>query len=416
MRRALTSVVALAIAALLAGCGGGNGGASGPAYTSPSGTSTVPTATTATTVPAETTTIPSAGTSPSWRPLSKAPIPGRIAQSAVWTGSEMIVWGGVGGGGERSDGAAYNPATRKWRRIAPSPSGVRGGGGLRSVAAWTGSEMVVWAGNSPDGPAGGAAYNPRTDTWRRLPKGPLGIREGYAPVWTGTEMLIVGGNRGDTIARPTAAAVNPRTGSWRRLRALDAITATPNGAVWNGREAFICCVRTEPAGQPVLIAYNPTTDALRQISLAAAPTLDLTPIAWTGTEVVFSTSSDPLFSSTGVVRYNTTTGRWRTAKAAPCAPPPRDLPSQGGSPKRYTQIAWIGDRLVAACGTNGLQIYSPRTDTWRPIKPGPSPLNNRGGSAIVWTGTDLIAWSGAVRKLGGGPPPPADGASITLKQ
>ena len=32
----------------------------------------------------------------------------------------------------------------------------------------------------------------------------------------------------------------------------------------------------------------------------------------------------------------------------------------------------------------------------------------------MWTGTDLIAWSGTVRKPGN--PTPADGASLTLKR
>ncbi len=347
--------------------------------------------------------------SPSWRPLPRSPIAGRIAASAVWTGKEMIVWGGMArsvNAGPRSDGAAYNPATRTWRRIARSPSGVLGNGGR--AAAWTGRGMVVWAGNSPDGPAGGAVYDPHTDTWRRLPNGPLGIRENYVSAWTGKELLIFGGNRGDTIANPTAAAVNPRTGSWRVLKALMAVKGLiANGAVWDGREAFVSGTLHrygQGEARPIFIAFNPESGTFRKISLAKAPVdLQLNPIAWTGTEVVFSTSADPLFSSTGVVLYNPTTGAWRRAKAAPCS-----LPATG-----YTQIAWIGDRLVAACGTNGLQIYSPRSDTWRTLEPGPSPLNSRGWSAIVWTRRDLIVWSGTVKKPMN--PTPATGASITLK-
>src|ERR1039458_3546017 len=229
----------------------------------------------------------------SWRALPKAPIAGRLGESAVWTGREMIVWGGVtrSGLGQRepradSDGAAYNPATRRWHRIASPPSGVLGGGGTGS--AWTGREMVVWAGNSPEGPAGGAVYNPRTNTWRRLAKGPLGVREGYASVWTGSELLIFGGHTGG-VAAPTAAALNPRTGSWRRLPALNAVKglAVANGAVWDGREAFV-------SARGLLIAFNPKTDRVRRISIAKAHIAlqersQLDPIGWTGAEVVFST-------------------------------------------------------------------------------------------------------------------------------
>ena len=339
----------------------------------------------------------------SWRALPKAPIAGRLGESAVWTGREMIVWGGVtrSGLGQRepradSDGAAYNPATRRWHRIASPPSGVLGGGGTGS--AWTGREMVVWAGNSPEGRAGGAVYNPRTNTWRRLAKGPLGVREGYASVWTGSELLIFGGHTGG-VAAPTAAALNPRTGSWRRLPALNAVKglAVANGAVWDGREAFV-------SARGLLIAFNPKTDRVRRISIAKAHIAlqersQLDPIGWTGAEVVFSTGAGTSSQSITVVGYNPTTGRWQKAGVAPC--------------KGSTQVAWIGDRLVAACGTNGLEIYTPRTDTWRTIKDGPSLLSSHGDSAIVWTGTTLIVWSGIVNKPGN--PTPADGASITLK-
>lgn len=153
-------------------------------------------------LPAHRTLMGDAGNpSPSWQSLPRAPIGGRLDAGTVWTGTELIVWGGVsrptrGLPAARSDGAAYNPATGNWRKIASSPSGILGGGG--PAAAWTGRRMVVYVGNSPDGPAGSAVYNPRTNTWRRLPKGPLGAREQYASVWTGRELLIFGGHSGDT--------------------------------------------------------------------------------------------------------------------------------------------------------------------------------------------------------------------------
>jgi hypothetical protein len=352
--------------------------------------------------------VATAGASPSWRPLPRSPILGRLGAQTWWTGKEMIVWGGVTRGGAypygapRSDGATYTPATRKWHKIANSPSGVLGDGG--PAAAWTGSRMVVWAGNSPDGPAGGAVYDPRSNTWRRLPKGPLGPREGYASVWTGRELLIFGGHTGD-VATPTAAAVNPATGSWRRLKALDAVSglATANGAVWDGREAIVSgnLYRHAHFVRPILFAFNPKTNKLREIDLSGAPLTaqqrtQLTPGGWTGTEVVFWTGASS--SSTPVVRYNPATGQWKKASAAPCKP--------------YGQTAWISDRLVAACETSKLEIYTPRSDSWSTIKPGPSPFNSRESSESVWAGTDLIVWSGIVNKPGN--PTPADGASIAL--
>ena len=129
----------------------------------------------------------------SWQLLPEAPVAGRLGPGAIWTGTEMIVWGGTareGQAGPSADGAAYIPRTRTWRTIAPSPPGVEGG----AAVVWTGDEMVVWASNSPDGPVGAAVYDPTDDSWRRLPAGPLGRREGYSSVWTGKELILVGGS------------------------------------------------------------------------------------------------------------------------------------------------------------------------------------------------------------------------------
>jgi hypothetical protein len=51
-----------------------------------------------------------------WEKLPKAPIEPRFAHSAVWTGKEMIIWGGKGENKLYADGASYNPKTRKWKK------------------------------------------------------------------------------------------------------------------------------------------------------------------------------------------------------------------------------------------------------------------------------------------------------------
>ncbi len=350
-----------------------------------------------------------------WQPLPPAPIAGRLDASVVWTGREMIVWGGVtrppiGHGQARpdSDGAAYSPTANAWRTIARPPSGLLGGGGR--AAAWTGHQMVLWVGNSPEGPAGAATYDPIKNSWTRLPRGPLGVREEYVSAWTGKELLIFGGHAGDSAAQPTAAALSPGTRSWRTLRALDVLHGLiPNGAVWDGREAFVSgrLHRRGASDRPILFSFSARSGLLRRLNLTKAPVQprqrsQLDPVAWTGTEVLFSTSADPLASSSGVVLYNPATGRWRKARRAPCA-----LPAA-----TYTQIAWIGRRLVVACASSSLQLYSPRTNSWQVIHPGRSPLNSRSSSALAWSGAELIVWSGTTRTPGN--PTPADGASLTL--
>jgi hypothetical protein len=345
-----------------------------------------------------------------WQALPEAPIEGRLAPAAVWTGTEMIVWGGYARSedvGQASQGAAYNPATRAWRTIASSPPGVQGG----AAVVWTGDEMVVWASNSPDGPVGAAVYDSATDSWRRLPAGPLGKREGYSSVWTGKELIVVGGSLGDTLAKPVAAALDPRTDSWRLLPALNRVTGLmPSpGLVWDGREAFVMgsvCAEYRSSCSPTLLAYDPATDALRKIDLAKAPIApqqQLKLIGVNGTDLVFATEALAKMRIF-IVRYDLATGSW--SRKGAFAPFPVPIGA-------YTQKAWLGDRYVAADGSSGLQIYDLETDTWQTITPGPSPLNSREGSAIVWTGTELIAWSGTVYERFN--PTPADGASLKLQ-
>jgi hypothetical protein len=384
--------LALAVLLVAAACGDGAGGPSTTASTATS-TSREP-------------------YSPRWQAIAEAPIDGRIAEGVVWTGREMVVWGGVTRSGTpemAADGAAYDPVADSWRTIAPAPAGVLGTVGTAS--AWTGDRAVFWAGNSPDGPAAGAVYDPDTDTWQRLADGPLGPREGYSTVWTGTELLIIAGTSGDQLAGPVAAALNPAENSWRLLAALNDLPGlAPAGAVWNGAEVFIAgtlylcpelgsvCTDT----RPIFLAYDPQTDSSREIDLTSAPVDgegSLRPLAWTGSDVVFETPGEP---SVRLIRYNPTNDTWSAGRPAPC---PVEDPY-------YSQTAWAGDRYVATCGLDSLQIYDPATDSWDTNSAGRSPLNVRSGSAIVWTGSDLIAWSGTEQRTGN--PTPNDGSLLRL--
>ncbi len=405
--------VAISAFLVLAGCGDDGSKQAGPPTTigQPADTS-VP----STTVGSTSTPTSVAPATPTWQALPAAPIVGRIGAGVVWSGREMIVWGGLPSTGEIGmtvvgDGAAYDPVARSWRTIAPAPAGVVGLAGQGS--AWTGDEAVFWAGNSPDGPAAGAVYNPGTDTWRALAAGPLTIREGYVSVWTGSELVIMGGHGGKSYAEPVAAAVDPRTGTWRDLPSFaDFVGFQPTGAFWDGRQILaagslaLCPEQGSGCSEhrPVLVAYDPATDTRREIDLAGAPFAgdDVPhPVGWTGTELVFTTGDGP---GPGIVRYDPASGRWRTGATSPC-----DRESSG-----YGQSAWLGDRLVVSCGDDQLQVYDPSPDSWRIVDAGPSPLNARARSEIAWTGTDLIVWSGELRAEYN--PTADDGSSINLSR
>ena len=81
-----------------------------------------------------------------WTATSTSNAPsGGADLAAVWTGSEMIVWGGAGDSGDLNTGGRYNPSTDSWTATSTTnaPSGRQ-----RHTAVWTGSEMIVWGGFS----------------------------------------------------------------------------------------------------------------------------------------------------------------------------------------------------------------------------------------------------------------------------
>src|SRR5947207_6723740 len=112
----------------------------------------------------------------------------RYGHTAVWTGSEMIVWGGGSNTGGR-----YNPSTDSWTATSTTNAPTARS---RHTAVWTGSEMIVWGGyNFPTGDLNtGGRYNPSTDSWTATSttNAPT-ARSQHTAVWTGSEMIVWGG-------------------------------------------------------------------------------------------------------------------------------------------------------------------------------------------------------------------------------
>ena len=84
----------------------------------------------------------------------------RYLHTAVWTGSEMIVWGGS----ISNTGGRYNPSMNSWTATSTTNAPA---GRLGHSAVWTGSEMIVWGGSDESGGYfnTGGRYNPSTNSW-----------------------------------------------------------------------------------------------------------------------------------------------------------------------------------------------------------------------------------------------------------
>ena len=118
----------------------------------------------------------------------------RIDNTAVWSGSKMLVWGGYDGGDVINTGGIYDPGTDSWALITTSgaPSAR-----TQHTAVWTGSKMLVWGGYDSGFFNTGGIYDPDTDSWAPTStSGAPAGRTGNTMVWSGSRMLVWGGYDG----------------------------------------------------------------------------------------------------------------------------------------------------------------------------------------------------------------------------
>ena len=343
------------------------------------------------------------GPGDTWRTMSSvgAPSP-RYWQSAVWTGTEVMIWGGIGSGTYKNDGALYNPTTDTWRAVptAGAPSGR-----LDTVIAWTGTEVLVWGGRAGGGGgyADGAAFNPSTMRWRAMPtaNGPTPAAQPES-AWTGTEFVVWGD---DTVV---GARYNPSTNTWTQMSTTGAPTprdtfvmTAMNGevAVWAGRACG--------GGQCPYVAngarYNLGSNSWTPMSTTNAPT----GAAWgtgvfTGTELlVFGGRTcgtvSPACDITAGASYNPANDTWTPLETA------------GEPAARHNHTAvWTGSRMIiwgggsAQLNTGG--VYNPSSFSWTPTSVQGAPSGRRLHSG-VWTNAGLVVWGGVANGI-----PTNDGA------
>jgi len=325
-----------------------------------------------------------------WSPTLTEVPDRRANHTAVWTGTEMIVWGGDSASYSLNTGGRYSPATDTW---TPTSIGVNVPPPSRyHTAIWTGTEMIVWGGLSDDPITGnglrlnsGARYDPANDSWTPTSTGantPTG-RYAHLAVWTGTEMIVWGGVGG--VSPPNGGRYHPATNSWTPIAAganAPFALAGGNQAVWTGTELIVWA---NPGGR-----YNPVTDSWSPMSTSASvPFLPGYSAVWTGTEVIVWGGSD--FNQSDWIntggRYNPSTDTWMATSTAAGVPTPRE---------RHTAV-WTGSKMIVWGGRgvgyfNDGAAYDPSSDSW--VALASNTLTSRLGHSAIWTGTEMIVWGG----------------------
>jgi hypothetical protein len=219
----------------------------------------------------------------------------------VWTGDEVIVFGGVTelGRGQNVGAAAYNPTTNEWRRLSNAPIPLE----RSAEAAYGAGSIYVWPSTvEPLQPQTPIEYIIEDDRWELLPAPPAE----YAPrspsiVWTGTELLAWGvGQVTDGDAAGLGLSYDPGQKAWTPLppAPLEPFnwnegTVSSQAMVWTGTQVIIWTGLIGTAwdsSTSTVASFDPANSTWTLLSPAPVRTSGLynIPLIWAdGTLVVF---------------------------------------------------------------------------------------------------------------------------------
>ena len=327
-----------------------------------------------------------------WTPIAGAGAPSaRRRHTAVWSGSRMLVWGGVDASGDSvGTGAAYDPTTDTW-----SPISTTGAPGPRQEhrAVWTGSKMLVWGGfGTTDFEQTGGAYDPVSDTWQTMSTvGAPSPRARHGMAWDGSRLVVFGGYASDVAQG--GAAYDPATDAWSPL---------PAGGPSNRFNAGVAGVddRVVVFGGTDLFDWLSDGATLRGDSWTSLPPggpglrESMTAIG-AGSEAMFWGGWDGgnFLGDGGRLRFS-------EGSSPSWIPIPADATSPSGRAEHAS--AWTGAQLFVwgGCGGDACSalrddggLYDATGKAWSSVAASAT-LSARRGALAVYTGRELLVWGG----------------------
>jgi len=311
----------------------------------------------------------------------------RYAHTAVWTGTEMLIWGGQDGGlnTATNTGSRYDPVTDTWTAMSLVNAPLSR---YQHTAVWTGSEMIVWGGLGSDHSAHllntGSKYNPITNTWQALSTdNVISPRRGHRAIWTGSEMFIWGGNSNE------GGLYDPAIDQWQRTNIIGApIHRLDPAMVWTGEKVIIWGGEWSHNELDSGAIYDPQTNTWSPMNTDDAPSPRTNHAAvWTGSEMLVWGGDYDRSPLRNGKKYNPQTDAWT------------DMNEVINPPTIYTfgdQAVWTGNKMLlwyGHLGGSGGAMYDPQTDDWQIISRANEP-GRRGGYSMVWTGEKMLLWGG----------------------
>ncbi len=293
--------------------------------------------------------------------LPPGPLSARGAHDVIWTGSEMIVWGGASGDRlpDLVDGAAFDPETSTWRMLPPAP--------LESSritrAVWAGDRMIVIAREAT------IAYHPGADRWSVVGDGLYPPEAPGFTVWTGF-----------AVAAWTSSGIHefdPTSGVWTQLPSPgfggsgwgEAALRTVDGRLYAIGLGSVYC-----GGRQIAIWETTEWSPVPTVSLATEEYADCSYASQTGVAaghlVVWDDEIHPTMA------FDPAAGRWVTIETIPL----------GGTEGPAGPVPLGEGFLVPQWGEAA--ILDGATMTWsHAALPG-----DGDDTHMVWTGAELLMW------------------------
>ncbi len=343
-----------------------------------------------------------------WEPLPTkgAPSP-RGHHVAVWTGTQMFVWGGLASGAFLDTGGLYDPVKRTWTAVstadAPSPR-------YDATAVWDDVDkvVVVWGGNGPSGPLGtGGRFDPAKNTWSPMStSGAPSARSGHTAVWAtplmgfpgSTAGMIVWGGTDKTGHVGDGAIYDPSKDAW--IGPVDPTAAatarSAHAAVWDGQRMIVhggygFTGMTDNTVLGDAYVYSPMLNGIGAWGMLSTTSAPASRYAHTAVydpgsakTIIFGGYDGTSYLGDGATLA---TGMW-----APL----------GGSPSPEARVGHtavlVGTRMIVFGGDQGASAilgsgwsYDISGNAWSALPSAPAPRTHH--SAVV-AGTSMIIWGG----------------------
>ncbi|HAS09139.1 MAG TPA: hypothetical protein DCS55_01255 [Acidimicrobiaceae bacterium] len=364
-----------------------------------------------------------------WTPMAASPLTERFDPVTLWTGTELLVWGGYDmAGDEYADGAAYDPAADRWRPMADMPfeyearEGVGPGEDGASTTystprAWhdgrayfvVASASELWAWDL-------VAYEPESDAWQlvdgaqfdQMPDDALVARSGTATVQSPSGLASVDGTlwvygwhsqRGEF----GWASFAPATGEWGEFSGIPGsgelygfAGVTPAPVVVDDRYLVWLREPARPDGLPLGYSIDVVTGNVATVDVPVeAESLVLDGLTDAGVMVGLAISSEGQAERVAFA-LDPSTGDLTPVPPPPAGPADEDaaaaLIAVDGSTVLVGGVA--SEATSGGLGAESVALaLDASAENWEEMPSSPIDLS-RTAHLAVWTGDRLIVWGG----------------------